>query len=50
MSSDADGDGFAWCNDCNDVHPGINPGAAELCANLIDDNCNFLVDAAEACQ
>ena len=48
--SDADGDGFAWCNDCNDVHPGINPGAAELCANLIDDNCNFLVDAAEACQ
>lgn len=48
--SDADGDGFAWCNDCNDANAGVSPGAAELCANLVDDNCNFLVDAAEACQ
>ena len=49
-ASDADGDGFAWCNDCNDANPGVSPGAAEICANGIDDNCNFLVDAAEACQ
>ena len=47
---DADGDGFAWCNDCNDATPGVSPGAPELCANGIDDNCNFLFDAGEACQ
>ena len=25
-ASDADGDGFAWCNDCNDVHRRHQPG------------------------
>ena len=49
-ASDGDGDGFAWCNDCNDANAGVNPGAAELCGNGIDDNCNFLADAAEVCR
>ena len=49
-ASDGDGDGFAWCNDCNDANAGVSPGAAELCGNGIDDNCNFLIDTAEACR
>jgi hypothetical protein len=41
--SDADGDGYAVCADCNDANASIHPGAAELC-NGLDDNCNGLVD------
>jgi hypothetical protein len=49
-SGDAsDGDGFAWCNDCNDANAGVSPGAPEICGNGIDDNRNFLVDADEPC-
>jgi hypothetical protein len=29
--------------DCNDLDPGMNPGAAELCDG-VDNNCNGLVD------
>jgi len=48
-ASDGDGDGFAWCNDCNDGNAGVNPGAVEICGNGIDDNCNAHLDAADAC-
>ena len=47
---DGDGDGFAWCNDCDDGNAAVNPGAVEICGNGIDDNCNRLLDAQEICQ
>jgi len=37
---DADGDGFVWCRDCNDKAADQNPGAAEVCGNDVDENCN----------
>jgi hypothetical protein len=30
--------------DCNDGESAINPGATEVCANNLDDNCNNVVD------
>jgi hypothetical protein len=41
---DADGDGFKWCDDCNDSDPNIHLGAPERCGNAVDDNCNGTVD------
>jgi hypothetical protein len=37
--ADGDGDGY-WCNDCNDGSAAIHPGAAEICNNAVDDDCN----------
>ena len=30
--------------DCNDTEPLINPNATEICDNLVDDNCDDIVD------
>ncbi|HTF87032.1 MAG TPA: MopE-related protein [Planctomycetota bacterium] len=30
--------------DCNDANPLINPGAPEVCGNVIDDDCDGFVD------
>jgi hypothetical protein len=40
---DADGDGFDFCNDCNDQDANVNPSKVEVC-NGIDDDCDGLVD------
>lgn len=54
---DGDGDGYgdpgnAACpngpaTDCNDGSAGINPGAAEVCADSLDNDCDDLADCAD---
>jgi hypothetical protein len=50
-ATDADGDGYyAEVDDCDDTNPDIYPGATEHC-NLLDDNCNGIVDDnADECE
>jgi len=56
MDSDSDGYGLpgeAVCpagaaEDCDDESPGVNPGAAEICNNLIDDDCDGDMDCNDS--
>jgi archaellum component FlaC len=42
---DDDGDTFSEAqDDCDDADPAVNPLATEVPANLIDDDCDHLVD------
>jgi hypothetical protein len=41
---DKDGDGKRWCEDCRDDNAAVHPGAAEICGNGIDDDCNGVAD------
>ncbi|MCB9744202.1 MAG: hypothetical protein H6741_35060 [Alphaproteobacteria bacterium] len=41
--ADADGDGWAACEECDDADAAVNPDAAEVC-NEVDDNCDGSVD------
>lgn len=34
-------------DDCNDADPGVHPGAAEVCGDGRDDDCNGLTDDAD---
>ena len=52
---DVDGDGFTAVgacvgsmNDCNDNNAAVFPGAAEVCGDRIDNNCNGIID--EECR
>lgn len=44
---DADGDGYTVGEDCDDGVAWIHPGAAEVCSDGVDDDCDGLVD--ESC-
>jgi hypothetical protein len=43
-ANDQDGDGVPWCDDCDDGNAAVHPGAAEICGNKVDDNCNGAID------
>lgn len=46
-TDDADNDGFTIGNgDCNDNDATVNPYAAEICGDFIDNNCNNEIDEA----
>jgi hypothetical protein len=48
---DVDGDGYASvaCGglDCDDREPGVNPGAAEVCGDAVDENCDGIVASCD---
>jgi V8-like Glu-specific endopeptidase len=49
--TDADSDGSCAGEDCNDANPAVNPSAAEICDDGIDNDCDGAVDGADAdCQ
>jgi hypothetical protein len=51
--TDMDNDGYSIeggsCGavDCDDLNADVNPGAAEICTDAIDNNCNGLTDTAD---
>jgi len=48
LGVDADGDGAASCEDCDDGNPDIHPGAYEVCGNDVDENCD--AEVVEFCS
>lgn len=47
-SNDQDGDSFTpETGDCNDNNASIMPGTEEICGDLVDNNCDQVVDMAD---
>jgi hypothetical protein len=44
IHKDKDGDGYQFTNDCNDNVASINPGAAEVCDDGMDNDCDGQLD------
>jgi MYXO-CTERM domain-containing protein len=42
--NDFDGDGWSGCGDCVDTDPSINPGAAEVCDDGVDNDCDGVAE------
>ena len=42
---DLDQDGFDTTTDCDDTNATVNPDAAEVCDDSIDNDCDDLIDA-----
>lgn len=45
---DCDGDGFGANVDCDDQDAGVNPGADEVCGDMLDNDCDGIVDGSQA--
>jgi MYXO-CTERM domain-containing protein len=45
--ADADGDGYAACEECDDGAVGVNPDATEVCDG-VDNDCDTVADGADA--
>jgi hypothetical protein len=45
--ADADGDGYAACEECDEADASVNPGATEAC-DTIDNDCDGEVDEADS--
>lgn len=43
---DADGDGYSYAVDCNDMDPNFSPDSVEVCDG-VDNDCDSLVDDAD---
>ncbi|MCO4744782.1 MAG: hypothetical protein KC912_08335 [Proteobacteria bacterium] len=49
QDADADSDGYTIDQgDCDDTDPAVNPGASELCASDVDDDCDGQLNEASA--
>jgi hypothetical protein len=47
LPQDNDGDEYNEIMDCNDTNPEINPGAAENCTDLKDNDCDEKIDCSD---